>query len=64
MLTYMPYKEPYKSPTGWVLPKKSGGLHKSSKGKVVKYKSKTKAKKAAIVINMSEHGIKMKKKKR
>ena len=44
-----------KTKTGYVLPKKGGGVHKSSKGKVVKYKSKAKAESASRVIMAKEH---------
>lgn len=50
----MPYEEPRKTKSGWVLPKKTGGVHTSSKGKVVKYKSKEDAKRAAIAIMINE----------
>ena len=36
----MPYLEPRQTKKGWVLPKKEGGYHKSSKGKIVYFKSK------------------------
>lgn len=54
----MPYRTPRKTKGGFVLPKKSGGLHKSSKGKVVKYETAEKAQRAANAIMASEHGWK------
>lgn len=54
----MPYNAPKKSGSGYVLPKKSGGLHKSSGGKVIHYSSASKAKSAARAIMASEHGWK------
>ncbi len=50
----MPYLGPRKQGKGWVLPKADGGLHKSSKGKVIYFKSKADAAKAAKAIMWSE----------
>ena len=54
----MPYKEPQKRKEGWVLPKKKGGYHRSRAGKIVYFRSKEAAKKAAHYINAVEHGFK------
>ena len=50
----MPYLEPRKTNKGWVLPKKEGGVHQSSKGKVIYYKSKEDAEAAGRAIMASE----------
>lgn len=50
----MPYNEPKKIGRYWVLPKKYGGLHSSSKGKVVHFKSKALAERAARAIMANE----------
>jgi hypothetical protein len=54
----MPYKNPKKVKGGWVLPKKTGGYHRSKKGKIVKFKTKKSAKKVARFLNAIEHGWK------
>ena len=51
----MPYGKPRKVNGGYVLPKKAGGLHKSSKGKVIKFKSAAAAGAAARAIMAKEH---------
>lgn len=57
----MPYKEPVKSGSGYILPKKEGGTHKSThkskSGKTVHFKSKVAAKKAGRYILALEHGF-------
>ena len=58
----MPYSKPRKVKGGWTLPKKAGGVHKSSKGKVVKFKSAAKAKRAGKYIMALENGWKPRKK--
>ena len=54
----MPYREPRKESGGYVLTKKEGGYHESKSGKVVKFKSKEKAKRAARYVMALEHGWK------
>jgi len=51
----MPYKTPQKQGKGYVLPKVAGGVHRSSKGRVVLFKSKAKAQAAARAIMAHEH---------
>lgn len=53
----MPYDKPKKQGKGYVLPKKSGGVHKSKSGKVVQFKSVQRAKRAADYIMAIEHGF-------
>lgn len=60
----MPYNKPRKTKKGYVLPKKSGGLHKSKSGKTVHFKSAAGAKRAAKYIMAVEHGFKPTRKKR
>lgn len=51
----MPYGAPRKTKDGkYVLPKKGGGLHKSSKGKIIKFKSAKAAAGAARAIMANE----------
>lgn len=54
----MPYNAPKKSGSGYVLPKKSGGVHESASGKPVHFKSAQAAEKSAKYINALEHGFK------
>ena len=56
----MPYNEPRKLGNRYVLPKKDGGVHRSSSGTVVRYKSKAAAKRSARYIMALEHGMKPK----
>jgi len=58
----MPYNKPQKSGKGYILPKKSGGSHKSASGKVVHFKSAVAAEKAGKYVNTLEHGMKPRKK--
>lgn len=50
----MPYTKPKKVKGGYVLPKAAGGVHKSSKGKTVKFKSAAAASAAARAIMSNE----------
>lgn len=50
----MPYLTPRKQGKGWVLPKASGGLHKSSGGKVIHFKTKADAAAAGRAIMAKE----------
>lgn len=59
----MPYKKPRKSGSGYVLPKKTGGLSKSKSGKVKHFKTAAGAKRAARYVNALEHGWKPTKRK-
>lgn len=54
----MPYSAPIKTPKGWILPKKAGGVHSSSKGRVVHFRSRSSAVRAAQHIMASEKGYK------
>lgn len=60
----MPYRTPRKSGSGYVLPKKAGGMHKSKSGKVVHFKSAQSAKNAGRMIMALEHGFVPKRKVR
>lgn len=57
----MPYSKPRKVGASYVLPKKEGGMHRSSKGAVIHYASKESARRAGRAIMASEHGWKPKK---
>ena len=50
----MPYLLPRKVKDGWVLPKVGGGMHKSKNGKIIKFKSKAAALRAAKYIMANE----------
>lgn len=52
----MPYKAPKKVKGGWILPKVAGGIHRSSAGNIVKFKSKKAAQAAARIIMSKENG--------
>ncbi|MDA2921697.1 hypothetical protein MYX07_00340 [Patescibacteria group bacterium AH-259-L07] len=54
----MPYLTPVKKKKGWVLPKVGGNFHRSKKGKIIHFKSKAGAKRAAGYIGGIEHGFK------
>lgn len=50
----MSYGKPVKTPKGWILPKRAGGLHSSSKGRTVHFKSRARAIRAAAHIEDSK----------
>lgn len=60
----MPYNKPRKQGSGYVLPKKSGGVHESASGKPVHYKSAAAAERAGSYIMYLEHSGKLPKHKK
>lgn len=51
----MPFDKPQRSGTKWVLPKQFGDLHRTPDGKVVKYKSRASAERAARAMTAKEN---------